>query len=130
MTDIIINTIKNVIKNPLAIYIFGSAAKGNFTNDSDIDIAILLQSPIEKHLLANIKAQLSLQLNRDVDVIDLNASSQVFQYEILSTAKKIETSDQSTVDQLEAKMLAMYLEFQDMRKDLLAEIKKKGSIYG
>jgi len=130
MTDIIINTIKYFIKNPLAIYIFGSAAKGNFTNDSDIDIAILLQSPIEKHLLANIKAELSLQLNRDVDVIDLNASSQVFQYEILSTAKKIETSDQSTVDQLEAKMLAMYLEFQDMRKDLLAEIKKKGSIYG
>ena len=130
MTDIIINTIKNFIKNPLAIYIFGSAAKGNFTNDSDIDIAILLQSPIEKHLLAHIKDQLSLQLNRDVDVIDLNASSQVFQYEILSTAKKIETSDQSTVDQLEAKMIAMYLEFQDMRKDLLAEIKKKGSIYG
>ncbi len=129
MIDTIINTIKATIPDVMAIYLFGSMASGNFTNDSDIDIAVLTHKEIEKQTLTTAKNQLSQTLNRDIDLIDLVSASTVFQYEILTSAKRIFEISKDQVDPIEIKMMALYLDFQEMRQDLVDHIQKRGSVY-
>ncbi len=130
MNETIKTALISLFPEIVALYVFGSAAKGELTNESDIDIALLSEKKIEKHRLLDAKTILTQKLNRDIDLIDLNSENLVFQYEILKTGKKLFSSNQLKTDQIELRLMTMYLDFQDMRKDLLTQIKQRGSIYG
>lgn len=70
------------------VYVFGSAARGEMTSDSDIDIVYSMKgTPRTYELAQNIKKDLTLALGRSVDTLEketllLNAkrsnASQIF----------------------------------------------------
>jgi len=59
---------------PLGIYLFGTAASGKMTGDSDIDLAIYFKKKPDSFLLTRFKRELSNQLKRDVQLIVLTKS--------------------------------------------------------
>ncbi len=66
---------KNLVKlRPLGVYLFGSAATGKMTGDSDIDLAIYFKKKPDSLLISQIKRELSNQLKRDVQLITLTKS--------------------------------------------------------
>ena len=81
--------IKNFFKNAEGIWIFGSFAKANYNNKSDIDIAVLYKE--KKHPLEIFKLQeeLSLKFDRDIDLVDLADVNDIFAYEIVTKGIKI-----------------------------------------
>ena len=84
--------LKEFFKDSEAIYLFGSFANNTFTENSDIDIAVLFKekkSPLE---IFKLSEELSFILKRDVDLIDLESTNTAFAYEIINnsiTIKKI-----------------------------------------
>ncbi len=81
--------------NPIVIYLFGSAAQNRLRDDSDIDIAFLTDNDVNDYECF-IKAQeLADVFNRDVDLINLNASSTVFKAQVVGTGKIIYCSDET-----------------------------------
>ncbi|NLI10654.1 MAG: nucleotidyltransferase domain-containing protein [Elusimicrobia bacterium] len=61
------------------IFLFGSRANGNFTENSDADIAIKSDSKIDLETLAKIKMDLEeLDINFKIDIIDYNSLSENF----------------------------------------------------
>ncbi|MEW6012319.1 MAG: nucleotidyltransferase domain-containing protein [Elusimicrobiota bacterium] len=76
---LITQTIKKHIPDA-KILIFGSRIKGDFTQNSDIDIAIKCDKKIEIRLIAKIKMDLEeLEINHRIDLIDYNSVSKEFQ---------------------------------------------------
>ena len=82
-------------------YLFGSYARGNQIQESDIDIAVLLDQSIPESrrfdLRLKIGSELSRLLKNDVDLIVLNDTTSVtFQYSIVQEGKLLyqEKSDQ------------------------------------
>lgn len=67
------------------IIIFGSVAKGTMRPDSDIDIAYLSNVRKSTYQRFRIGQQLADRLDRDVDLIDFNEASTVFQVQIATT---------------------------------------------
>lgn len=67
------------------IIIFGSVAKGTMRPESDIDIAYLSQVRRSTYQRFRIGQQLADLLDRDVDLIDFQESSTVFQIQIATT---------------------------------------------
>ncbi len=66
---------KNLVKlQPLGVYLFGSAATGKMTGDSDVDLAIYFKKKPDSLLISRIKRELSNQLKRDVQLITLTKS--------------------------------------------------------
>lgn len=59
-------------KNIVFAYIFGSYAKGKLGKDSDIDIALYLNSKIDAQEYLKIKMELTSICKRDVDLVILN----------------------------------------------------------
>ena len=83
----IIKVIKNILHNNFKVKkaaIFGSRAKNNFTEKSDIDI-VIFDNNITVKELANIKAEfLESSLPYFVDVILFDKVNKKFQQEIMS----------------------------------------------
>ena len=66
------------------IYLFGSRARKDHKEESDIDIAIDNNKKIDSHILSTIKEQIEEStIPFTVDIIDLNSISEEFKNEIL-----------------------------------------------
>lgn len=65
------NNILNSLKqyNPLFIGLFGSYARNEQTDNSDIDILVSFRNPVSLLSLIRIENELSLRLGRKVDLI-------------------------------------------------------------
>ncbi|MGC4128117.1 MAG: nucleotidyltransferase family protein [Bergeyella sp.] len=83
--DIIINTLKPF--NPIKIGIFGSFARGENTDESDIDILYQFDSRYSLFDLAGLQIELQEKLNKEVDLVEFTAIHPLLKDRILSDSK-------------------------------------------
>lgn len=125
--------IKEVLLNEIdceAIVLFGSYARGTQNSESDIDIAIKTKEKLDKKELYRLSNLLADELNKEIDLINLDEIGDTFRYEILINGKTLYCKDEL---QFEFYKLDMYREFLDLnesRQDIINNIKKGGNIYG
>lgn len=114
------------------IYLFGSYADGTANSESDVDIAFLLEKPekLDSYFLFSLADELGSLLTRDVDLVDLQNTSIDFRFVIISCGKRIFCSDKAFCDTFEMTTYSMYLRFEEERKPIIEDIKKRGRIYG
>ena len=128
--ETIITNVLNEKLSPFLITLFGSTVKGNVHQNSDIDIAFLSDGIVPDQYEIFLFAQdLASKLKRDVDLIDLNQASTVFQAQIVSTGKVIYCTDEQKRSQFELKTLKMYAKLNEERSPILKNIEESGSIY-
>ena len=123
--DFLINKI-----NPSFIIVFGSFANGTTHKESDIDLAFFKKeknlSSYEVFMLAQELADI---LKIDVDLVDLNRASTVFQAQIFSTGKVIFSNDENLRMNIEMTALSMYARLNEERKSILENVDESGTIY-
>lgn len=116
--------------DPIIIYLFGSAARNELREDSDIDIAFLTEKEVDPYKCF-IKAQdLADIFHRDVDLINLNMSSTVFKAQVVGKGKNIYCSDDTKRMYFEMRALKEYALLNEEREVILNKIKERGSVYG
>lgn len=125
----IISHLKNKISPDLVI-LFGSSAKGIMREDSDIDIAFLSRNEYDDYQLFIISQELASILGKEVDLIDLNKASTVFQAQIIGKGKVIYCKDKCKKMYFEMYVLKKYARLNEERKCILEDIKKRGAVYG
>lgn len=69
--------------NVQTVILFGSAARGMYREDSDIDLAVLTNESTSSYELFMIAQQLADRLKREVDLIDFRQASTVLQAQIV-----------------------------------------------
>jgi predicted nucleotidyltransferase len=112
------------------IILFGSYARGDQRPDSDVDIAIKTKKEISKKEIFELTQELEQLLKKDVDLVDLNAISDSFRYEILMNGQILYCEDNYQFDLYKLDMFREYLELNESRKDIIQNIKNGGTIYG
>ena len=115
-------------------YIFGSYAKGNVRENSDIDIAIYLKDNIDTHEYLDMKMEISEALKREVDLVILNDTTPLLKYEIYKNNILLFTNDKVMESKYKVKTL---FEYNDMKRYLdlsydktIERLKKEVSIDG
>lgn len=93
--DTIVNEVVAIIRRHLPekykIYIFGSWAKGNALETSDLDIGILGDIAVDSGIMDKIiKETETIPTLRSIDVLDLQAKTADFRNGVLEYAKLIE----------------------------------------
>ena len=114
----------------LAIYIFGSSITEYETKKSDIDIAIMCKSKIDKLELWEVTQKVAIALNRDIDLLDLKSASTVMQMQVVNNGLRIYTADEMASEKFEDFVFSSYVFLNEERKGILEDIKSRGSIYG
>ncbi|AGL03852.1 putative nucleotidyltransferase [Desulfoscipio gibsoniae DSM 7213] len=114
---------------PYLIIIFGSALTGKMLPDSDIDIAFLAEQKFSAYKLFMIGQHLADKLGRDVDLVDLNTASTVFQARVLTTGKVIYCTDETKRMLFYMLTLKKYARLNEERKQIIDRIAIRGTRY-
>jgi predicted nucleotidyltransferase len=130
--QIIVEFLKERIPGIKGIYLFGSHADGTARPDSDYDVAYLTERPEKMESLTrfNLAVELGGQLGSSVDLVDLQNASIDFRFVIVSTAKRIYCGDVTFCDTFDMITFSMYQRFEEERRPIIEDIKKRGRIYG
>ena len=101
------------------IYIFGSYAKGEQNNDSDVDIAFYSLIKHDSYDIFLLAQEISLQLGKEVDLIQINFSTTVFQKEVVENGILIYEKNKIQREKFENLVLKKYLKLNEERKEII-----------
>lgn len=113
------------------VLLFGSTINGDFTEESDVDIAVLGTSKLSISEILRLELFLEDLLQRNIDVVDLNSETlDIFiKINILNTGMSIYTTDENQYLKIFMDNVDWYYKdneyyFKCRRRDLLSWIKK------
>ncbi len=121
--DHIVQAVRAVLPDVLAIYWFGSSATGQTHPESDVDIAVLMPQRMDP--LANFEAMNKLEwaFNRTVDLVDLRSASTVMNFEIIRTGKRLFCISRDDCIDYEALQMSLYFKLNEERAEILEAFK-------
>ncbi len=134
----LISHLSGILKNmPVsAAYFYGSYLDNTFNKKSDIDIALLVKEPVDKHktvkMELNISAQLDQHFTVPFDVRSINTAPLKTKGEIITRGKLIFCSDEELRVEFETHVRSRYFDFMPslraMRETYFSSIKSGGII--
>ena len=126
----LIEHIRKSVPDLIALYRFGSQAKGTARRDSDVDLAVLARDPIPNLRRLELAMELAVQLHRDVDLVDLRTASTVMRMQVLSTGTCLDTQDESARREFEMYAYSDYARLNEERREILKRISASGLVHG
>lgn len=115
---------------PVFIYLFGSFAKGEAREDSDIDLGIYTQDIISPYNLFLASNKLSFEIKRDIQIVHLKDISTVFSAQIVGTREVLYSEDEELMANYDVRAFKDYAKLNEERKIVLDAIERDGKIYG
>jgi predicted nucleotidyltransferase len=76
-----------------ALWLFGSEARGEARDDSDIDLAALFSKPVPVEDVLAARFDLSNLLRRSVDLVDLRRASPILGHQVLRNGRLVVDRD-------------------------------------
>jgi uncharacterized protein len=113
----------------LAVYAFGSRVRGDAGQDSDLDLAVLVEGYADPIVLWNLANDLVDITECAVDLLDLRAASTVMQNQIITGGERWWQKD-SSIGLFEAAILSEKTELDTARAGIITDIQTQGTIYG
>ena len=105
---------------PIAVYLFGSCAKGTARADSDLDIAFLPGAQADPYDVFLASQAIADELKREVDLVDLSRASVVMRVQVISTGRRVIAADECRVDEFEMYAFSDYARLNEQRREVLA----------
>jgi uncharacterized protein len=125
----IVKFLINKIK-PQIIYLFGSFAKGEGREDSDVDLAIYTDEAVSPYDLFIMSNQLSFEVKRDVQIVNLKEIDTVFAAQIIGNREELYCSNELLRDNFNVRVFKNYVKLNEERKIIIDAIERDGRIYG
>jgi predicted nucleotidyltransferase len=126
----LIEYLRKSVPELIALYRFGSQAKGTARPDSDVDLAVLARDPIPAIRRFELAQELAIQLHRDVDLVDLRSASTVMRMQVISTGTCLDAPDEPARREFEMYAYSDYARLNEERRDILKRIAASGVVYG
>jgi len=123
-------TLLRALPDCRVIYRFGSWGTAMQRPDSDIDLAILPSRPLDSVYCWELAQALATQAGRDVDLVDLLRASTVLRMEVVAHGERLYRADDTEAEQFEDMVFSSYARLNEERREILADVRKRGSIYG
>jgi predicted nucleotidyltransferase len=128
IVDRIVDGVRTQAPRTIAIYRFGSWLSAAERADSDVDIALRGERPLDSEAHWRLTQALAQRIGRDVDLIDLSAASTVLRAQVVSTGERIYCADQRACETFEDLVFSDYARLNEERARILEDIRSRGSI--
>lgn len=105
----------------MAVYLFGSHAKGNPSKDSDIDTAVLLRKGVRRSVYADAALKYTCDLIRllkfdHIDIMILNSAGPIARHQVYHHGKLIFCRDKKEALRFKDLSISEYLDFLPFRR--------------
>lgn len=112
------------------IYAYGSFARGEGREDSDVDIAVYTEHEIDSYALFMISGEIALALGREIQIVDLRTVSTVLGAQIVGNHGVLYCSDDVLRANLNIRFFKEYALLNEERACILDRIREEGQVYG
>ena len=112
------------------IILFGSFAKGNEREDSDIDLAYFSKKQLSSYERFILAGQLAVISGCEVDLVDIKRIDTVFNMQIFAYGVPIYMADKNEYIRQQMRAYSMYVTLNEQRASIIESIKGRGSVYG
>ncbi|HZN91603.1 MAG TPA: nucleotidyltransferase domain-containing protein [Myxococcales bacterium] len=126
----LVQTIRDAVPDVIAVYLFGSMARGDESVRSDLDLAMLGRGPLDPVFRWELQQRLAVAAGCDVDLVDLRAASTVLRVQVLRDAQLLFESERNARALFEATALSMYARLNEERRGIIEDVLRSGRIYG
>jgi predicted nucleotidyltransferase len=130
MHQVAMRAIRDAVPGVQAVYIFGSRARGDAGPDSDLDLAVLADRPLDPILRWELQESVAGMVHGAVDLVDLRSASAVMRVNVLADAKLVFDGARYERELFEATALSDYARLQEERRAILEQIEREGRVYG
>lgn len=126
----IVAELRAALPETTAIYRSGSSVDGALRPDSDVDLAVLANRPIEPLVRFDTQERLAVLLRRQVDLVDLRTASTVMASQIVTTGVLLYDGDSFARGQFEDYVYSAYARLNEERRGILERVSAEGTVYG
>ncbi|MDP1607266.1 MAG: nucleotidyltransferase domain-containing protein [Rhodocyclaceae bacterium] len=113
-----------------AVYRYGSAGGIYERVDSDVDVAVLADAPLEFATQCRLAAELARLLGRDVDLNDMRRLPVTLRVQIVTGGRRLFAANFAAAEEYDSRVLSDYAYLNESRKAILDDVRARGSIYG
>lgn len=105
----------------LAWYLLGSAVRNELRPDSDLDLAVMPWpgTKLDVPHLVRWSGKVALKVGREIDIGLLDGSNLVYAKEAFATGRMLFCADPVAEQKRRSELWALYLTFQDDRREVL-----------
>ena len=114
----------------VAVYRFGSSVTGTARTDSDIDLAVLGERPLEPVERFDLQERIAAVLRRQVDLVDLRTASTVMASQVITTGVLLFEGKANERERFEDFIYGRYARLNEERRGILERVAAEGTIYG
>ncbi len=119
----------DAVPDVIAIYQFGSTVGNEEHADSDLDLAVLAQSPLGNLDRWKLQEDLAVEVGRDVDLVDLRSASTVMRAQVLDRGIVLADMDRTARQQFEMQTCSAYALLNEERAGILEDVQARGRVY-
>lgn len=123
------DTTSTRVPGVIAVYLFGSRARGNGGKQADIDLALLTDVPLAPVARWELQEDLAALAHADVDLVDLLRASTVMRVQVLRDAQLLLDRNPSRRIAFETMALSAYARLNEERRAILDDIVRRGRVY-
>lgn len=114
----------------LAVYRFGSFGTPAQRPDSDIDLELLGEAPLEPLFLFDLAGELATLAHREDDLIDLITCSAVLRAQVIATGERMFCRDRTRCEAFATTAFSRYAHLDEARRAILDDIAARGAVHG
>ena len=109
------------------VFLFGSAAAGRLTPESDVDVAVLFVEKPDPHRLNSLREDLGAALKRDADLVVLNEASPILRMQVLKHGKLLYSSASAQYSRFFTATVNEYDDLKRVRRPIEEAVFKAGT---
>jgi len=123
-------SIRAELPDVLGVYVFGSTATGSAREGSDVDLAVLAAERLPALRLWESAQSLACRIGCDVDLVDLRAASTVMRVQAIAHGERLVCVDAEACGAFEDFVYADFARLNEERAAILADVRKRRTVYG
>ena len=129
MLQKLVTHLSSTLPGLIAVYRFGSWGTTLARPDSDIDLAILVEPPLDAIACWNLAQELANIAGRDVDLVELREASTVLRAQIIGHGERLYCSGELECERFEDLAYVQYARLNEERRQILKDVAERGRIH-